>query len=254
VGGTDVIAVVSGSMVGGVSTSRDIRYYNPVLDTLTVVATDPWLGNPVGGNNFGGGSAVLANKLYVFGGFNNPVGMLDTVWIYDPAAPAGTRWTQNPNNLPAPRGYIPTAAVGSFIYLLGGSDFVGGLLNDTTTSLRFNPATGVFNTVATIPRATAETRAVTQPLDGTVWVLGGGRTPPNPSAEVDVYNPTTDTWTVPASVAMITARRNFPASVDPATGRIWAAGGYDVSGITPLNVNEQFTCTVPVDLMTFGVE
>jgi N-acetylneuraminic acid mutarotase len=240
IGGTDLIVTVGGSVFGGTQTSSDVITYNPVTDTLTVMATDPWPGNPPGGNNLPGGAAVLNNKLYVFGGFNNPVGMIDTVWVFDPAQPAGSRWTQNPNNLPAPRGYIPVAASGNFIYLFGGSDFPGGLLVDTTDSLRFDPATETFTTVATIPRATAETRAVRQQFDNTIWVLGGGRTAPNPSAEVDVYNPATNTWTTAPS--MLGARRNFPADTDPADGRIWVAGGYDFDGVTPLNVNDQFTC------------
>jgi hypothetical protein len=146
------------------------------------------------------------------------------------------------------------AASGNFIYLFGGSDFAGvpPTLVDTTDSLRFDPATGTFSTVTTIPRATGETRAVRQPFDNTIWVLGGGRTAPNPSAEVDVYNPTTNTWSTAPS--LLAPRRNFAADINPVDGRIWAAGGYDFDGVTPLNVNDQFTCVVPVDLMTFGVE
>jgi hypothetical protein len=86
---------------------------------------------------------------------------------------------------------------------------------------------------------------------GSIWVLGGGRTPPNPSTQVDVYHPTTNAWTT--APVMLSPRRNFAADVDPATGRIWAAGGYDAAAL-PTAVNDQFTCDVPVDLMTFGVE
>jgi hypothetical protein len=48
-----------------------------------------------------------------------------------------------------------------------------------------------WTSIATIPRATGETRAVT--INGKMWVLGGGRTAPNPSNEVDIYDPATDT-------------------------------------------------------------
>ena len=109
----------------------------------------------------------------------------------------------------------------------------------------------MITTIATIPRAVGETRAVRQPLDGTIWVLSGGRVAPNPTTEVNVYNPATDTWSLAPPI--LTARRNFPADFDPVDGRIFAAGGYDALGV-PSAVNEQFTCTVPVDLMMFGVE
>ena len=82
--------------------------------------------------------------------------------------------------------------------------------------------------------------------DGTIWVLGGGRTPPtNPSAQVDIYDPVGDSWTT--GPPMLTARRNLAADVDPATGDVFAAGGYDSSGVTPLAVFEVLTCVIFVD-------
>ena len=63
------------------------------------------------------------------------------------------------------------------------------------------------------------------PFDNTVWVLGGGRTAPNPSAQVDVYNPTTNTFTTAPS--MLAARRNFPADMNLAGEEMWVSGGYD---------------------------
>jgi Kelch motif protein len=222
------------------------------LTTLT--AADNWPQN-ANGITLPGGAAVLNNRLYVFGGFEIGIGMISTIWEFNPAAAVGSRWTLKTATLPAPRGYIPTAASGSFIYMAGGSAFVAGTLEDTNQSLRYDPATDTITTIATTPRATAETRAVRHPFDNTIWVLGGGRVPPNPSTQIDVYNPATDTWSPASGGAppMLTARRNFAADIDPTDGRIWAAGGYD-AGALPLNVNEQFLCPVPVELMTFGVE
>jgi N-acetylneuraminic acid mutarotase len=256
IGGTDMIVVVGGSAAGATTATSDVRTYNPVTDTLTVVATDPWPGN-IGGTVLPGGGAVFNNSLYVFGGFNIGVGMTSQIWQLNPASAPGTRWTLKAAALPAPRGYIPTARSGNFIYMAGGSDFVGGTLVDSNQSLRYDPVADVITTIAPIPRATAETRAVLQVFDNTVWVLGGGRTPPNPVTQIDVYNPATNTWSI--APPMLTARRNFPADIvlnaPPVQGaRVWAVGGYDTGGVTPLAVNEQFTCTVPVDLMSFGVE
>jgi hypothetical protein len=254
-GGQSVIVTVGGSAAGQTTATSDVRQYNPITDTLTVITTDPWPGN-VGGTVLPGGAAVHNNILYVFGGFNINVGMTSQIWSFNPALAPGARWTLLPTALPAPRGYIPTATVGNFIYMAGGSDFVGGTLADTTTSLRFDPATNAVTAIAPIPRATAETRAVAQPFDNTVWVLGGGRTAPNPSTQVDVYNPTTNAWTI--APPMTVARRNFAADMDPQTpllgARVWATGGYDSTGTTLVALNHQFTCTVPVDLITFDVE
>jgi hypothetical protein len=216
IGGQSVIVTVGGSAAGATVATGEVRQYNPITDTLTVIATDPWPGN-VGGTVLPGGAAVVNNVLYVFGGFNINVGMTTQIWKFDPALAAGSRWSLVPTPLPAGRGYIPTAASGGMIYLLGGSDFGGNpaTVIDTNQSLRFNPATNAVTAVAPIPRATGETRAVAHPFDNTIWVLGGGRTAPNPSTQVDVYNPTTNTWsTAPAMTAP--GRRNFAADLDPA--------------------------------------
>ena len=96
-----------------------------------------------------------------------------------------------------------------------------------------------ISTIASIPRATGETRALN--FNGQMLVMGGGRTAPNPSNEVDVYDPGTNTWSTsvpPFSVA----RRNFPTDTD-GTSHIWLAGGYDKSGTTLLASTEIFECT-----------
>lgn len=251
-GGTDFIVVVGGSAAGATTGTSQVRQYDPVGDVMTTLASDPWPGNTAPGDKLPGGAAVLGNKLYVFGGFQINVSMLNTIWEFDPAALPGSRWTQKTATLPTPLGYIPAAASGSLIYLLGGSTFAAAVLSDTNSSLSYDPVADVITPLAAIPRATAETRAVRQPFDGSIWVLGGGRIAPNPSNEVDVYLPSSNTWTL--APAFPTARRNFPADIDPALGRIWTTGGYAVDNATPLLMNEEFDCVVPVELTGFGIE
>ena len=93
-----------------------------------------------------------------------------------------------------------------------------------------------------------------QPFDNTIWVLGGGRTAPNPSAAGGRLQPGDqhlDHGAVDAHAPAATSPRTSTPAGD---GRIWAAGGYDVDDRAAQHCNEQFTCTVPVDLMTFDVE
>jgi hypothetical protein len=79
-------------------------------------------------------------------------------------------------------------------------------------------------------------------FNGQMLVMGGGRVAPNPSNEVDIYDPGTNTWTTGSPVpAFTTARRNFATDTD-GTSRIWLAGGYD-SALTPLASMEIF-CNV----------
>ena len=96
-------------------------------------------------------------------------------------------------HLPAPRGYIPTTTIGNFIYTGGGSMFDPTLIiADSADSFRYDPVADSIITIASIPRATGETRALN--INGQMWVMGGGRTAPNPSNEVDIYNPGTNSW------------------------------------------------------------
>ncbi|HST04477.1 MAG TPA: S-layer homology domain-containing protein, partial [Chloroflexia bacterium] len=106
--------------------------------------------------------------------------------------------------------------------------------------------TNTIGTIATVPRAGGETRGVV--VNNQMWVLGGGRVAPNPSNEVDIYDPATDTWSL--GQPFTSPRRNFTADSDPATGTVWIAGGYDVDGVTPLSSMEIFSagggCQTPV--------
>lgn len=239
-----VIVLVGGSAGGAATATAEVRYYDPMADGLETIATDPWPGIGAG-DVLPGGAAVLGNRLYVVGGFQINVGMVDDIWVYDPAAAAGTRWTLVDEPLPVALGYVPTAAGGNgVLYTLGGSSWDGTTLVDSSDAFLIEPGTPAVTPIAALPRATGETRAVTQ-TNETVWVLGGGRTAPNPSAQVDVYDPVTDTWTTGPS--LLTARRNFAADVDPATGDVYAVGGYDTSGVTPLAVHEVVSCIVFVD-------
>jgi hypothetical protein len=251
IGGQSVIVTVGGSAAAATTATAEVRQYDPVTDTLTVISTDPWPGN-ASGTVLPGGAAVVNNVLYVFGGFNIGVGMTNQIWKFDPALAAGSRWSLVLAALPAARGYIPTAASGGFIYLAGGSDFVAGLLVDTNQSLRFDPVTNALAPIAPIPRVTGETRAVAHPFDDTIWVLGGGRTAPNPSTQVNVYDPATNTWST--APPMNTARRNFAADIDPQGARIFAAGGYDTTGTTLVALNDQFTCIVPATAVALAVD
>lgn len=101
--GTDHIVLVGGSAAGAVTTTSAVRVYDPILDAGLVLTADPWPGN-VSGTVLPGGAAVHANKLYVFGGFDVNVGVVNTVWRFDPLLPAGSRWHQMTATLPTALG------------------------------------------------------------------------------------------------------------------------------------------------------
>jgi hypothetical protein len=142
--------------------------------------------------------------------------------------------------LPVPRSYIPTAAIG-LIYTAGGSNIVNGVLTDTTDSFVYNPLADSISTIASIPRATSNTRALN--FCNQIWVLGGAF--PTPSNEVDIYDPVSNTWSIGSP--MPDARRNFATATDSenpvGTNRIWMAGGNDGTGAIAASMFN-FNCPV----------
>jgi Dockerin type I domain/Kelch motif len=237
-GGTPYIFCVGGSFGGGTDAIPRVTRYDPVADVFTdLPAADNWPGDPHDGMTevLPGGFVVNNNKLYIIGGFNvTPVScgptdcMTHQTWVFDPTAASGSRWTQK-SDYPVNRGYIPTTTGGSTIFTAGGSMWVvsGQTIADSADSYKYNIATDTWTAITMIPRATAETRALN--VLGLVWVMGGGRNAPNPSNEVDIYNPYCNTWTV-STQPFITARRNFPTDTE-GVSRVWLAGGYDTTGL-----------------------
>jgi hypothetical protein len=234
VSGTPQIYCVGGSFATGTTAAARVFSYNPATDTATTLTGDDWPGAM--GTILPGGFAVANNKLYIFGGFNINVASTNQIWQFDPTAAVGSKWTQMVNT---PEGvmYAPTSTINGIIYLAGASDFQGGLVIDTTNSFSFNPATNTIGSIAPIPRATGETRGLT--FCNKMYVMGGGRVAPNPSNEVDIYDPVSNSWTT--GQAFVNARRNFPTDTD-GTNNIWLAGGYEPA--TPAADMEIFHCPV----------
>ena len=230
--GTPYIYCVGGSESATSTVTGRVFRYNPITDTISTVSAR-W---PSGDQNIlPGGFSVLGNKLYILGGFNVNVGMDDKIWEFTPPS----TWVQKSTTLPQQLGYIPTATIGSLIYTGGGSTWDGSTLQDSNFSFVYNPAANTLANIAPIPRATGETRGLN--FNGQMLVMGGGRVAPNPSNEVDVYDPGTNSWST-SIPAFTFARRNFPTDTD-GTGSIWLSGGYDIDGVTPLSSMEIFDCT-----------
>src|SRR5205809_4685607 len=170
--GTPYIYCVGGSAAGQTTATARVFFYNPVTDTVTTLTSaDNWPGDAAG-TILPGGFAVANNKLYILGGFNINVASTNQIWQFDPTAAVGAKWLQRVNT---PMGvmYAPTCTIGNTIYLAGASDFQGGLVVDTTNSFSFDPVGNTTGSIAPIPRATGETRALN--CNGLMLVMGGGR-------------------------------------------------------------------------------
>ncbi|HEV3148750.1 MAG TPA: kelch repeat-containing protein [Chthoniobacterales bacterium] len=224
VGGTPQIYCVGGSMAGGTDAAPRVFTYNPVTNTITTLPAGANWPGVIGITNLPtvlpGGFTVYNNKLYILGGFDINQAMTNKIWEFTPGT---NTWVQKASLLPAPLGYIPTTVIGNKIYTAGGSNWDGTTINDQNNAYVFDPVADTISAIAVIPRATAETRALN--VYGLMWVMGGGRNAPNPSNEVDIYNPYCNSWTI-SSQPFVNARRNFPTDTD-GVSRVWLAGGYE---------------------------
>jgi hypothetical protein len=247
-GSGPLIVAVGGSAGGQTTATAEVRVYDPVLDTLSVLAADAWPGG-VAGDTLPGGAAVYNNKLYVFGGFQINVAMDNRVWEFDPMAASGSRWTLKTATLPVALGYIPTATVGSYIYLAGGSEYVAAVPTNTTGLYRYDPVADSFTTLASMTAETSNTKAVSM-FGEQLWVLAGAFG--TSISSVQVYDPATDSWVAGPDSGY--ARRNFAVDIDPATGKIYAYGGYYPSGTEPTDVAQAFTACVPTSVTVSNVQ
>jgi N-acetylneuraminic acid mutarotase len=224
VGHTPYIYCVGGTTGGGAMTATNrVFRYNPVTDKIETVGIDPW--NESAPNTLPGGFAVVQNKLYLLGGFIVGNEVTNRIFEFAPENSAGSQWTQKSATLPVALAYVPAAAIGDLIFTAGGSTFAPCNLTETNNSYVYDPVKDSISLIANIPRATGETHAIT--VANEMWVLGGGRTAPNPSSEVNIYNPSTGEWRV--GLPLGAGQRNLAAASDGV--RVFVAGGYNSSSI-----------------------
>ena len=234
VSGAPLIYCVGGSAATQTTAIARVFTYDPATDTPALLGSDDWPGDAAG-TILPGGFTVANNKLYILGGFDINVASTNEIWEFDPNAAAGSRWTQKVN---APEGimYAPTCTINGIIYVGGASDFPGCHRDRHHQLVQLRPGRQHHwhdrsNTEGY--RGDAERLTLTDKCMS--WAAG--RVAPNPSNEVDIYDPGTNTWTTGDPFS--NARRNFPTDTDGTT-RIVLSGGYDVDGITPLASTEIF--------------
>jgi hypothetical protein len=224
VGRTPYIYCVGGTSAGGTTTAtKRVFRYDPVTDTMQTTGLDPWTESAP--DTVPGGFAVVQNKLYILGGLTVGSGVTNRIFEFIPANSMGSQWVQKAATLPVALGFVPATSIGNLIFTAGGSTLAPCALSETDHSYVYDPVTDSISTIAKIPRATGETRAVT--VGDEMWVLGGGRTVSPRSTEVNIYNPSTGQWRV--GLPFSTGQRNFAADSDGA--RVFLAGGYNSAEI-----------------------
>lgn len=225
VGKTPYIYCVGGSATGSAAATTRVFRYDPVSDKIETVGIQPW--NESTPDTLPGGFTVFQNKLYILGGLSLGTSATNRIFEFTPDNAVGSQWARKAATLPVALSFVPTTTIGSLIFTAGGSTFTPCVLTETSNAYVYDPVRDSISSIANLPRTTSETRAVT--VANEMWVLGGGRTAPNPSAEVNIYDPRTGEWRIAAPLS--TPQRNFAAASDGV--RVFLAGGYN-STTTPL--------------------
>lgn len=228
------------------------RYYPQTGQVEALPAADNWTVT-VGGNLVTpGGTAVVNDIIYVFGGWESLAApyFYDGTWTFDPKQPSGSRWTNHGVTLNPARAYIQVAVVGNKIYAIGGdSSYVGSDLSPTNVVEVLdttNIAAG-WTSLAPMPVATGEGRAfgfsstanVGSNWRNKIYVVGGGDWPSS-TTEVMEYDIISNTWNQ-SFHDLNQARRNFAlvfvplstAYVGDGLPGLWVFGGRSGSDNPP---------------------
>ena len=219
-------------------------------DTATTriydIASDTWsLGSSGPGVSSEGAGVAHGGLFYNIGG-RGPG--FNANWAYDPVTDA---WNAGLAPLPTGRNGLGAAVVGNSIYAIGGRTSGGGPCSDVgpgvlTTVERYDIATDTWTTVAPLlaPRQDLAATAV----GGKIYVFGGCDMFGSIVGDVDVYDPTTDTWS-PAPTDMPNPRASLYA-VAAKGGTVYVIGGWD--GFSPgLSTNDSYK--VATDTWTTGL-
>jgi len=193
--------------------------YQEYLSTVEAydAATDTWTRKadmPTGRARLS--TSVVDGKIYAIGGSPHPHADLSTVELYDPTTDT---WTTKAD-MPTARCWLSTSVVNGKIYAIGGK--IESSATMVSTVEEYDPMTDIWTKKADMP--TARMALSTNVVNGKIYAIGGvatgGGAGPSLST-VEVYDPSTDSWTRKAD--MPTARANLSAGM--LNGKIYVIGG-----------------------------
>ena len=183
-----------------------VQVFYPAINKAFVINTDPWPGRTPSAciSLPANGVVTIQGKAYVMGGLATSAnGCVDETsaqtWIFDPMAPAGSRWSQGPN-LNVSRAYVTPAVLGGRIFAIGGTDNIAGTLHALPAVESWKPPLGSWNdsAVADLPVSPGcdESQAfafASGPLARGIVLANCGQWP-NALPNSFFYSATSNTW------------------------------------------------------------
>ncbi|MEV0811237.1 kelch repeat-containing protein, partial [Micromonospora sp. NPDC050200] len=196
--------------IGGTSTVAfdkltNSYVYDPATNVWTRIADLPaGLAKPA--------AAFVGGKLFVFGGWDLAGNPSAKVFAYDPDTEV---WETRASTNPAPTAAPGIGVVDGQIYLVGGC--VNNNCIQSNTTVRYNPGTDTFTTVAGYPSRVAWQGC--GGIDDTLYCAGG--LGPTTLKSTYAYSPSSNTWTQKADLPVDV----WGAGADTANGLLLLSAG-----------------------------
>jgi N-acetylneuraminic acid mutarotase len=220
---TGMIYLLGGYNTGTVDSAQPNTWqYDPAANTWAdLTATDPYP-HAAGGFAYG----VINDKLYISGGRDANVNIINDTYKFDPQAPAGSRYTQRTDQPGTFQNNVPGSASASGVLWVfgGGNPFVADNKSKAVhqpTVVPFEPGKAAFP-----------------------WPFVSGLKPPKQPATSGngrFYDPVTDTW---SSSPDMNIMRSFTCGGAIGESLLIAAGGFDGVG-TVITVETEAVCGGP---------
>lgn len=204
-----------------------VEVYDPVNDLWTVKSH-------LNIARFSLDASVVNQKIYAIGGTSGSASQ--PVLFVEEYDPSSDTWSLK-TTMPTPRWKLTSSVVQGKIYTIGGGA-TGNQCRPTDVIEEYDPVSDIWATNNPMP--TDRWGAASGVIDGQIYVAGGScRCPGNiiePSSALEVYHPSTDTWTV--ETPMSTSRWDLAGAV--VSEKFYAIGGWDPYSKTVLDTVEEY--------------
>jgi len=164
----------------------------------------------------------------------------DSLKVFDPATNSWAYPSVTGNF--TPRTAFSSCVVNGKIYTIGGLTNIAGIDTVLNSLDVFDPTTNMWSTPVTNGSFIARYGASSGVIDGKIYVVGGsGHFDPSQDVPpVQVFDPSTNTWSTPVTKGTFTQRWYLTSAV--VNGKIYAIGG----AVYPFGVSSSFLHTVEI--------
>jgi hypothetical protein len=207
---TGMIYVLSGYNTGQVTDAQPTTWqYDPVGDAWTdLTSTDPYP-HAAGGFAYG----VINDKLYVAGGRDANINIINDTYEFDPQAAAGSRYTQKADEPGTYQNNVPgSASAQNLLWVFGGGNPFAG------------DAAAAKAGIAAPSKANIVKSKSSFPVEFLKRLFGRKSNAPDTDSSGRFYNPASDTWTASPNMNEV---RSFSSGGAITNSLIIAAGGYN---------------------------